>query len=172
MNIYAHVTPEKIKETGERFAKYVNFQKEVLRLINRLEIVSTIKKNILDDYINPIEKNRFKDLKEHFENKGQVKGVYFVFNEKEKLIYIGESSKTRTDESNWGLKDRINQHQAPGNSGAQSFGVPRETVRDKYFFSYTTSDDIKEIEMLERFLIGIFSSDLKFNKNSTLDIFS
>lgn len=25
MNIYAHVTPEKIKETGERFAKYVNF---------------------------------------------------------------------------------------------------------------------------------------------------
>lgn len=25
MNIYAHVTPEKIKETGERFAQYVNF---------------------------------------------------------------------------------------------------------------------------------------------------
>lgn len=25
MNIYAHVTPEKVKETGERFAKYVNF---------------------------------------------------------------------------------------------------------------------------------------------------
>lgn len=25
MNIYAHVTPEKIKETGERFANYVNF---------------------------------------------------------------------------------------------------------------------------------------------------
>uniref|UniRef100_UPI00384AB293 tyrosine-type recombinase/integrase n=1 Tax=Enterococcus hirae TaxID=1354 RepID=UPI00384AB293 len=25
MNIYAQVTPEKIKETGERFAKYVNF---------------------------------------------------------------------------------------------------------------------------------------------------
>lgn len=25
MNIYAHVTPEKIEETGERFANYVNF---------------------------------------------------------------------------------------------------------------------------------------------------
>lgn len=25
LNIYAHVTPEKVKETGERFAKYVNF---------------------------------------------------------------------------------------------------------------------------------------------------
>lgn len=25
MNIYTHVTPEKIQETGERFANYVNF---------------------------------------------------------------------------------------------------------------------------------------------------
>lgn len=25
MNIYAHVTPEKIEETGERFANYINF---------------------------------------------------------------------------------------------------------------------------------------------------
>lgn len=25
MNIYAHVSPEKIEETGERFANYVNF---------------------------------------------------------------------------------------------------------------------------------------------------
>lgn len=25
MNIYAHVSPEKVKETGERFASYVNF---------------------------------------------------------------------------------------------------------------------------------------------------
>ena len=25
MNIYTHVTPEKVRETGERFAKYVNF---------------------------------------------------------------------------------------------------------------------------------------------------
>lgn len=25
INIYTHVTPEKIQETGERFAQYVNF---------------------------------------------------------------------------------------------------------------------------------------------------
>lgn len=103
--------------------------------MNKSIILNDIEQMIKTKYIDPLAKIKFSKLNDHFNNKN-VLGVYFVFNEKKELIYVGQSGANKNSDSTWGLKNRINQHQSKSDRGAKNFGVKPDYVRDNYFFSY------------------------------------
>ncbi|MBO0439608.1 GIY-YIG nuclease family protein [Candidatus Enterococcus ikei] len=77
--------------------------------MNKSIILNDIEQMIKTKYIDPLAKIKFSKLNDHFNNK-KVLGVYFVFNEKNELIYVGQSGANKNSDSSWGLKNRINQH--------------------------------------------------------------
>lgn len=143
--------------------------------MDKVKVLKTMENAVLYQYINtlPTGKINFKDLKSHFKGKGRVLGVYFVFNDQDDLIYVGQSGAHKNTNSNWGLADRINQHQTKGDTGAKNFNVSTQKVKNSYKFSYIDlSDHQKEIKELEKFFIGIFSRKLRFNSYHKIKIFS
>lgn len=138
--------------------------------MDKSKILNNIEQMIIEKYIDPLQKIKFYNLNDHFKEK--VLGVYFVFDKNKELIYVGQSGIHTNPNSSRGLKNRINQHQTNGDTGAKNFGVTPEHVRNNYFFSYIPLTEKEEIKELEVFFIGIFSRILRFNKNHKIKIFS
>ncbi|CAM3329998.1 GIY-YIG nuclease family protein [Vagococcus fessus] len=134
-------------------------------------ILNTVEQTVIQNYIDPLPKIKFSELNNHFIN-NQVIGVYFVFNEKKELIYVGQSGVNTKPHSKRKLKDRIRQHQTKRDTGAKNFGVSPKFVRNNYFFSYIPLTEKEEIKELEKFFIGIFSRILKFNKYHKIKTFN
>lgn len=112
------------------------------------------------------------DLKEHFsQSKSNPHGVYFVFDKKNNLVYVGQSSLDKNSTSLWGLKDRINQHQT-NSSSAKHFGTTIDDITQNYSFSYIIEKDKAKVIELEILFIKLFSRILKFNSNHIIDVFT
>lgn len=123
--------------------------------MNKSIILTTIEQTVIQNYIDPLPKIKFSELNNNFIN-NQVIGVYFVFNEKKELIYVGQSGANTIQNSPRELKNRINQHQTNSDTGAKDFGVSLDYVRDNYFFSYIPLTKKEEIKDLEVFLLESF----------------